>query len=449
MRAYVFLLLAMAGAATGADDVAAQLKAMQAQIEALGSKVENQQQTIDDQKKMIASMAASSKPLGASPAADLLARVNRAEQQSASAIQIASRKKPNDLNMSIGAAVDTAFRYFDGDNNDAERPAGNDFSIRGAELVFYADVDPYFKTYMVLNAVPDAEDNDEALPALEEAAIYTTSLSHVQVKGGRFFAPFGRLPPIHEHDLPFVTRPRSLETYVGGESGGDGIQVQSIIPICHFLQITGGVFNKLGAEFPLESAPPGRRNGAELTYMLKGLTSFNIGDAHTVELGVSTLQVPDHLIRRSLTNLEFTYKWHPTGTQLREKLVWGTELMRNELRTQFIANADDVEALGDDPVFKRESKRGFGGYTYAEYFHDKHWSFGPRVDFFQNVDPNENSNRTYDQTYSLFASYRFSEFSRIRAEFNRHEYFNGSSANEFYLQWTVFWGAHAHTFDQR
>src|SRR5437016_2350760 len=103
-----------------------------------------------------------------------------------------------------------------------DRPIGNDVRLRGAELVFYTDVDPYFKSYIVVNGAADASANDEAIPSLEEAAIYTTSLSHAQVKGGRFFMPFGRYSMIHDHDLPFTTRPPSLDNYVGGESAGDG-----------------------------------------------------------------------------------------------------------------------------------------------------------------------------------------------------------------------------------
>ena len=136
-------------------------------------------------------------------------------------------------------------------------------------------------------------------PSLEEAAIYTTSLSHVSIKGGRFFMPFGRLDMIHDHDLPFTTRPPSLDNYIGGESQGDGVQVQALMPMDHFLQFTGGVFNKAGADFPIQ--PVGTRRDAEdLTYFTKALTSFDSAQDHTFEWGVSSLQVPDSNTRRSL-----------------------------------------------------------------------------------------------------------------------------------------------------
>ena len=437
-----------------ADDINEHVRAMQAQLDKLIEMVQSQaqvigeqQKRIDEQQKMISSPAVSPVQIAQGPTADALnIKIERAEREAMTAIKVAGRKKPNDLNMSIGAAVDTAFRYLDGPKGDTDRPSGNDFSVRGAELVFYADVDPYFKTYMVLNATPDAKNNDEATPSLEEAAITTSSLSYAQVKGGRFFVPFGRFSMIHDHDLPFVTRPPSLDNYVGGESGGDGVQVQALIPIQHFLQITGGAFNKVGSNFPLLNGAGNRRDSSELTYFLKALTSFDIGDNHTMEWGLSTLQVPNEDIHRDLSDIEFTYKWHPAGSTLREKLVWGTELLRNNLRsTVTVPPADPTEA----PAFRSESKTGYGGYTYLEYFLDPHWSLGPRIDMFENVDPAQQTQRRLEQTYTAFLTYKFSEFSRLRFEGSRHEYFDGKAANEFYFQWTVFWGAHTHGFEQR
>src|SRR6185295_3147430 len=126
-----------------------------------------------------------------------------------------------------------------------------------------------------LNATGDATENDEAVLSVEEAAISTDSLRPITLKAGRFFAPFGRLSMFHNHDLPFTTRPRSLEAYVGGESGGDGAMATARVPIEHFLELSGGVFNKVGSDSPLLNSAGERRGGAELTYFMKALTSFD------------------------------------------------------------------------------------------------------------------------------------------------------------------------------
>ncbi len=450
----VFWVVIGALALTGrvsAEELGPQLHVLQTRVDALLKTVASQANKIDEQRARIDQQdQALQRMVQSAPIAPdaVLARIERADAQSAQAIKIASRKKPNELNMSIGAAIDTSYSFFDGPKSDANgRAAGSDFAVRGAELVFYTDVDPYFKTYMVLNATPDPKNNDEAVPSLEEAAIMTTSLSYAQVKGGRFFLPFGRLSMIHDHDLPFTTRPPSLDHYVGGESSGDGVQVQALLPISHFLQITGGAFNKVGAETPLTNTVGNRRDGNELSYFAKALTSFDIGTDHTIEWGVSSVQNPATETRRDLLDMELTYKWHPSGSPLRERLVWGTEILREDLRTQFHA-APAGDPL-DDSIAQGAARRGYGGYTYAEYFLNRNWSLGPRVDLFENVDPQIVSKRTYDQTYTAFLSYKFSEFSRLRFEYDRQYLFDGRSANQFYLQWTVFWGAHTHSFEQR
>lgn len=461
IRSVILFTLCLLTAPVGAgEDFGAQMKELLSQVERLsqtvnsqGKMIEAQQKKIDEQEQMMKTVSNVKAPIASDAAGDLLRRVDRAERQSAQALKVTSERLPLDLR--IGAAVDTSFGIFDGRKEDAAiatgRASGADFAVRGAELLFYTDVDPYFKSYIVLNATPDPSANDEAVPSLEEAAIVTTSLSHVQVRAGRFFMPFGRLSMIHDHDLPFTTRPPSLDNYVGGESAGDGVQVQALVPFDHFLQITGGAFNKLGANFPLVNTDGNRRDSSELTYFGKILTSFDIGDDHTIDWSVSTAQVPDATIRRNLSDLEFTYKWHPIGSparhdsNLRQKLVWGTELLYNRLRTQF-----PFQPTPDDTLVTRgDTKRGFGGYSYVEYFIDKNWSVGPRVDLFENVDPTVISKRTYEQTYSAFLTYNFSEFSRLRFEYDRRYFFDGHQANEFFLQFTAFWGAHTHGFDQR
>ena len=186
-----------------ADDPGAQLKNLEQQVAKISVALAQQNQTIaeqrrliDDQKKDLEAMRQNS-PASQPVIDDMLKKFDlleeKLDERTVQAMKVAARKKPNDLNMAIGAAVDTSFGYTSGKAADHDRPVGNDFQLRGAELVFSMDVDPYFKSYMVVNAAGDATNSDEAVMKIEEAAIYTTSLSYATVKGGRFFAPFGRL----------------------------------------------------------------------------------------------------------------------------------------------------------------------------------------------------------------------------------------------------------------
>src|SRR5207249_7182473 len=118
----------------------------------------------------------------------------------------------------------------------------SNFEFRSAEIGISAAIDPFARAYGIINGTPDGVD-------VEEAAIVTTSLPwNLTVKGGRFFADFGRLSTFHDHDLPFVNRPVVLDRFVGGESRADGIEVSYLLPIEQYVTLTAGMYNKLGAE---------------------------------------------------------------------------------------------------------------------------------------------------------------------------------------------------------
>ena len=51
---------------------------------------------------------------------------------------------------------------------------------------------------------------------------------------------------IHDHELPFVNRPLVLDQYIGGESKTDGVQVNYLLPISHYVSLTAGVGTQFG-----------------------------------------------------------------------------------------------------------------------------------------------------------------------------------------------------------
>ena len=126
------------------------------------------------------------------------------------------------------------------------RPGGFDIFQRSMELDIAGSVDPFARGYAVLNASADPV-TGEAAVGVEEAAIVTTSLPwNLTVKAGRFFAEFGRLSYIHDHELPFVFRPLVLDSYIGGESRTDGVQINWLLPFKHYVSLTMGVGNSFG-----------------------------------------------------------------------------------------------------------------------------------------------------------------------------------------------------------
>ena len=169
---------------------------------------------------------------------ELMKRIEEIERKKAEAERVTSveqsvkaiQESPSILNPSIGMAIDTIFEH----HADTE----GDFTMRSAELGLSAEIDPYGRAYAFINAT-------EGGVEIEEAAVQTTALP-VNVTAGRFFADFGRLPQFHQHELPFVNTPLSMERLVGGESLGTGIQWRYLFPTPFYLSLTGGVFKEIG-----------------------------------------------------------------------------------------------------------------------------------------------------------------------------------------------------------
>jgi hypothetical protein len=114
--------------------------------------------------------------------------------------------------------------------------------FRGAEMNFSGNIDPYSKLYAIVNAKATEVE-------VEEAAFQTTRLpGNLTLRGGRYFANFGRLPKFHDHELPFVERTESLDRFMNGEAKTDGAELSHLFRTPFFLQGTVGLGNKLGAE---------------------------------------------------------------------------------------------------------------------------------------------------------------------------------------------------------
>ena len=174
---------------------------------------------------------------------------------------------PSQFNPAISLAIDTMFAY--------RQHEGNNFEFRSAELGLSASVDPFVRGYAFFNGTSDDFE-------VEEAAIVTTSLPfNLAVKGGRFFADFGRLAKFHDHDLPFVNRPVSVDRFVGGESQADGFEVSYLLPIEHYVTLTAGMYNKLGADNDRVSNEVPRDLG-QFTYLGRVATFISLSDAHSM-----------------------------------------------------------------------------------------------------------------------------------------------------------------------
>jgi len=81
-------------------------------------------------------------------------------------------------------------------------PQQRGFNARNIELAFDGAVDPYFEGFANIVFKLDNDNNTDV--EVEEAFLQTTNLPfNLQLKGGQFFAAFGRINPTHPHTRRF------------------------------------------------------------------------------------------------------------------------------------------------------------------------------------------------------------------------------------------------------
>jgi hypothetical protein len=396
--------------------------AQQSEIESLKATVKEMQQQlqkalsrIDQLEKEKAANAGKIDQLQAQTAARL-GTVEQSEQ----AIQSA----PSALNPAIGLVLDA--------NVSQQGKAGGNFNFKSAELGIAANVDPFARLYSFINGTPDGVEVDEA------AAVTTSLPWNLTAKGGRFLADFGRFPKIHEHALPFVNEPLSIERMVGGESQADGVEANYLFPTPFFLRATLGGYNKVGeGNDTVNNTEP--RAWSRFTYLGRLNTYFDLSDNQSIELGTSLAYTPSVRLAgdptggyRTLNGIDATYRYQPLSSAVYQGLTWGSELYANSERFPLDGTA--------------QRHRSYGGYSYTELKLNKNWSTGFLFDYAPNVD--NPSTRTI--SYSPFLTWNLSEFNRLRFQYyylsNNYQAEKSDTSNQFFLQWTTVIGAHTHGF---
>src|SRR5207302_2253116 len=306
--------------------------AMRKQLKQMQEQLEKQQKLIDklsaEKQAPAAAPAVAAKPPEAKTAEAAAADEERIKREVTEHImqrlrpQLAAANKtfPSQFNPAIGLIIDTVGSY-------GSKTRG-DFELRAAELGVSASVDPFARGYAIITG------SNQGGFDVEEAAIVTTSLPYnLTAKGGRFFADFGRLSKFHDHDLPFVNRPVVLDRYVGGESQSDGVELNYLVPMKQYLTLTGGWYNKMGAENERVDNTVAR-DLSQFTYLGRAATFFSLNDANSVDLGGSWVHTPevkiDNGAMRNLVGLDLTYRYSPLAQASYRGLVWGTELLYNQ-----------------------------------------------------------------------------------------------------------------------
>jgi hypothetical protein len=413
------------------------LKAMKAQLDELQQKMKKQEELIDKLSKPTAAPAAVAPAAVPAPAAapspeleqQVTENVLRKLQPSLSA---ANKTFPSQFNPAIGFIIDTVGSY-------REHERGN-FEFRSGEIGISANIDPFARGFAIINGTANGID-------VEEAGIVTTSLPYnLTIKGGRFFADFGRLSKFHDHDLPFVNRPIVLDRFIGGESQADGVEVSYLSPLSQYLTLTLGAYNKLGADNTrVDNTVP--RDFSKFTYLARPATFFSLNDSNSVDLGATYAYIPKvdtftldgaDQIRdgksRQLAAIDVTYRYTPLSQAQYRGFIWGTELLYN--REDW--NVGDNTA----PVFRRTD--AWGMYSYAEARLTRRYYPGFLFDYAQDLARAVGETKAYSPYFTIWLS----EFQRLRLQYTYLDQ-PANHENQFFVQWTAVLGSHVHGFRDR
>lgn len=369
----------------------------------------------------------------------------------------------SEFNPAIGLVGETVFSYRSkgSDATGSNRPGGFDVWQRSLEMVASASVDPFAKGYAVINASADSA-TSEATLAVEEAALQTTSLpGNLELKAGRFFAEFGRLAYIHDHELPFVNRPLALDEYIGGESQSDGLQLNWLMPVPHYVSLTAGVGDHFGGDSPNPDHPGTFRAFSGLNFWGRLSSYWDLTPNWQVEAGVSGLWNPKEQDRggvdaftgsggipmtereRRLAGVDFKFSYVPLRNNQFRSFTWGTEVLYSDNR--YLLDPNGVPFDGDE----FEGNVGSVGlYSYVNYKWSRQWSAGFLFDYVQS--PQNHSDETFD--YSPFITFALSHWNQLRLQYTHtdHNAASGLHPNDaIYLQWAWIIGAHSHGWQQR
>src|SRR5881398_1809701 len=116
-------------------------------------------------------------------------------------------------------------------------PQQRGFNARNIELAFDGAVDPYFEGFA--NIVFKLDNDNETEVEVEEAFMQTTNLPFgLQLKGGQFFAAFGRINPTHPHTWDFADDPLVAGRLLGPDGlRGVGAQISWTLPTPWYSQL--------------------------------------------------------------------------------------------------------------------------------------------------------------------------------------------------------------------
>jgi hypothetical protein len=341
-------------------------------------------------------------------------------------------------------------------------PMQRGFNARNIELAFDGAVDPYFEGFANIVFKLDNDNNTDV--EVEEAFLQTTSLPfNLQLKGGQFFAAFGRINPTHPHTWDFADYPIVAGRFLGPDGlRGVGTQISWIVPVPWYSQLFLGVQNGRG-----ETGYSFRNPGDNGTFYgrlttdreIRGLEDFvwiprwensvDLSPTQVVLAGVSGAFGSNETggnARTQIYGADLLYKWKS------EKAEGGFPFVK--WQTEFMYRRFEAGYGMDDSFPVAETFHDWGLYSQVLWGFKKGWVAGIRGDYYDAQDSRytDDIDRQSRSRISANLTWYPTEFSKIRLQYN-HDFLDetfflaGRDVDSVFLQFEFILGSHgAHKF---
>jgi hypothetical protein len=341
-------------------------------------------------------------------------------------------------------------------------PQQRGFNARNIELALDGAVDPYFEGFA--NIVFKLDNDNETAVEVEEAFMQTTSLPfNLQLKGGQFFAAFGRLNPVHPHAWDFADAPLVSGRILGPDGlRGVGAQISWTLPLPWYSQLifagqngrggTGFSFRNPGDDgifFGRMTTDREARGLRDFVWIPRWENSVDLSPTQVVLAGVSGALGSNETGANSRTQIygaDLFYKWKSSHAEGGFPFVkWQTEAMYRRFEA----------GRGVDQSFPvAETFHDWGMYSQVLWGFRKGWVAGIRGDYLHMTDSQftDDDERQTRSRISANLTWYPTEFSKLRLQYN-HDFLEENfflserEVDSVFLQFEFILGAHgAHKF---
>jgi len=252
--------------------------------------------------------------------------------------------------------------------------------LQEVELAVQAVIDPYARGDVFITFTSDTVE-------VEEAYLTTLSLPWgLQVKAGKFYAPFGRLDQLHRHQWVMVDQPLSQQRLVASDGlNGAGADLAWLAPLPWFLEVHAAY----------QDTAPGFEAVHQLTGVGRVIQYFDLSDAATLGVGLS-----------------WAYFWS-AGPATWKNLAGADVFLkiRNPASRAYVTIQGEI--FGRELYGQSMGQSTWGGYGQVVWRIDREWEIGGRFDSAPALTQTPPGTE-YD--CSIIGAFYASEFLRVRLQ---------------------------------